>query len=98
MENIQFSGVGIIYKRPVMKLLQTIRWEDNIGYRFLIVPFIGKIARVIVCKDIAIQLILPPKEFIENLDDLESFLKTIDKESPLLKFLCIMYGVLVHKP
>jgi hypothetical protein len=92
IHSIQLSDNGIIYKN-FWGSLCIVKWQDKIFYGDIPIHNIGKFVKVICWDQLVFDLVIPPKNFIENIDEVTTFIKIIrkEKECQLLNCLYTMY-------
>jgi hypothetical protein len=90
-EYIQISNDSVIFTNFCGKI-NLIYWHEKVSWQYFSIPYIGKIITIFCFNNFNFRyLILPPKEIIENINEIKSFIDRVDGSGELLNCLKMMY-------
>ncbi|MDR2440428.1 MAG: hypothetical protein LBE12_13790 [Planctomycetaceae bacterium] len=105
LNDIQISDKNIVFKNFFNQPM-VIYWNEELSCQYFYIPFLGKLASIysfnkshftpvvklkLMGNFSFYSLVLPPKTFVENINELESFINNIHNEGKLLESLKVMY-------
>jgi hypothetical protein len=89
LTDIQINEDGIFYKNMVWAAPRTLKWNKNVFCGYVRLPSLGRMACIICLDDLGMFLVLPPVSCVANIDEVDTFIGSLDIGGDILDHLKI---------